>query len=65
MASPGAVLGLVLFDIFISDTVDGIECTLSNFADDTKLNSEVDEAEGRDATQRDTDMLSSGPRRIS
>jgi len=53
----GSILGPVLFNTFINDTDDRLGCTLSKFANDTKLSDVVHTLEGRDTIQKGFNKL--------
>jgi len=53
----GLILGPTLFIIFVSNLDHEIKCTLKKFANDTKLETEVDTLEGRTTLQEDLDRL--------
>ncbi|PKU47893.1 rna-directed dna polymerase from mobile element jockey-like [Limosa lapponica baueri] len=51
----GWTVGPVLFNVFVSNMDSGTECTLSQFANTTKLCGMADMLERRDAIQKDLD----------
>ena len=52
-----SVLGLVLLNVLIGDMDSGIEYTLSEFTNDTKLNGAAEIVEESYAIQKDLDRL--------
>ena len=55
----GSVLGLILFNICINDLYEGIEFTISKFADNKKLEEVTDTPEDCATIQQDLDRLES------
>lgn len=48
-----------MFNIFISDLDEGIQCTISKFDDETKLGGVADTPEGCAAVQQELDRMES------
>ena len=51
------ILRIILFNLFITDTANGTEDTLSKIADDTKLRGDADTLNDCTVIQRDLDRL--------
>lgn len=47
VVTSGSILGLVVFNIFISDLDAGVECILSEFINDSKLEGAVSSLKGQ------------------
>jgi len=58
-----SILDPVLFNIFVNGLDDEVNCTLSKFADDTKLEGVADMPESRAVIQRDLNRLEKWPNR--
>lgn len=53
----GSILSQVLVSIFIKNLNNGVACTLSKFANDTKLGGMAETSEGHAAIQKDFHRL--------
>ena len=53
----GLQVGLMLFNLFVADLDNNVECTFSKFVGDTNFCDVVNTVKRRDGTQRDRDKL--------